>query len=162
MCAYNHTAALCNYSFLVILGKICMFIQVSYLHVEEVYLDYPIRYDRCSITCRHTRGVSDHGQRSWFTTAWCNQLMCARALTQFPQFPPLSHCNFICGRSHYIDWVCVGSIAMAARSADTEMATRKTIVVLTRRHGTHAWCMGCKWFRCDNVCSLILLRCVTS
>ena len=25
-----------------------------------------------------------------------------------------------------------------------------TIVVITRRQGTHAWCMGCGWFRCDN------------
>ena len=37
----------------------CTLIQVSYLHVEEVYLDYPIRYDRCSITCLHARGISD-------------------------------------------------------------------------------------------------------
>ena len=22
--------------------------------------------------------------------------------------------------------------------------------VITRRQGTHAWCMGCRWFRCDN------------
>ena len=31
----------------------------SYLHVEEVYLDYPIRYDRCSMSCLHARGISD-------------------------------------------------------------------------------------------------------
>ena len=33
--------------------------------------------------------------------------------------------------------------------------------VITRRQGTHAWCMGCRWFRCDNACGLILLRCVS-
>ena len=37
----------------------CTPIQVSYLHVEEVYLDYPIRYDRCNISCLHARGISD-------------------------------------------------------------------------------------------------------
>ena len=29
--------------------------------------------------------------------------------------------------------------------------------VITRRPGTHAWCMGCRWFRCDNAYSPILL-----
>ena len=33
--------------------------QVSCLHVEEVYSDYPIRYDRCSMSCLHALGVSD-------------------------------------------------------------------------------------------------------
>ena len=37
----------------------CTLIQVSYLHVEEVYLDYPICYDRCSMSCLHARGISD-------------------------------------------------------------------------------------------------------
>ena len=27
--------------------------------MEEVYLDYPIRYDRCSMSCLHARGISD-------------------------------------------------------------------------------------------------------
>ena len=36
-----------------------MLIQVSYMHVEEVYLDYPIRYDRCSMSRLHARGISD-------------------------------------------------------------------------------------------------------
>ena len=36
-----------------------MLIQVSDLHVEEVYLDYPIRYDRCCMSCLHARGISD-------------------------------------------------------------------------------------------------------
>ena len=33
--------------------------------------------------------------------------------------------------------------------------------VITRPQGTHAWCMGCRWFRCDNACGMILLRCVS-
>ena len=37
----------------------CTLIQVSYLHVEEVYLGHPIRYDRCSMSCLHARGISD-------------------------------------------------------------------------------------------------------
>ena len=37
----------------------CTLIQVSYLHVEEVYLDYPIRYDRCSMSCLHACGICD-------------------------------------------------------------------------------------------------------
>ena len=37
----------------------CTLIQVSYLHVEEVYLDYSVRYDRCSMSCLHARGISD-------------------------------------------------------------------------------------------------------
>ena len=37
----------------------CTLIQVSYLQVEEVYLDHPIRYDRCSMSCLHARGISD-------------------------------------------------------------------------------------------------------
>ena len=36
----------------------CTLIQVSYLHVEEAYLDYPVRYDRCSISYQHARGIS--------------------------------------------------------------------------------------------------------
>ena len=41
--------------------------------------------------------------------------------------------------------------------------TRRTMgkSVITRRQGTHAWCIGCRWFRCDNACGLILLRCVS-
>ena len=33
--------------------------------------------------------------------------------------------------------------------------------VITRCQGTHALCMGCRWFRCDNACGLILMRCVS-
>ena len=45
------------------------------------------------------------------------------------------------------------------------MGTEKGLgvgIVITRRQGTHAWCMGCRWFRCDNACGLILLRCMIS
>ena len=37
----------------------CTLIQVSYLHVEEVYLDHPIRNDRCCMSCLHARSISD-------------------------------------------------------------------------------------------------------
>ena len=29
-------------------------------------------------------------------------------------------------------------------------AANSPLAVITRRQGTHAWCMGCRWFRCDN------------
>ena len=45
--------------------------------------------------------------------------------------------------------------------ADSGMLPRNPITVITRRQGTHAWCMRCRWFRCDNACGMILLRCVS-
>ena len=51
MCAYSHDAAQCNYSFLV---KLHVPSKSPALHVEEVYHDYPVRYDRAEYpACMH-------------------------------------------------------------------------------------------------------------
>ena len=58
------------------------------------------------------------------------------------------------------DWDA-GTITLCHERKALALAEAFGVAVITRRQGTHAWCMGCRWFRCDNACSLILLRCVS-
>ena len=50
----------------------------------------------------------------------------------------------VVGSIQYIACVTRPNLVFAAHS----LAKHKSVI--TRRQGTHAWCMGCRWFRCDN------------